>query len=79
MARTPTEIKVYWDYQDVNNQGWAYEALDCLGLIDSGAIDVDGDDMDGAVDGACSQLCVDLSHDDFAAEQEYGGFAFWTD
>ena len=74
--RTPNEIMIYWDNQ-TETEGWAYRALDCQGLIDSGAIE-DCDAMDEAIDEACSILGVTIPFGDFAKSKEEGGFAIWT-
>ena len=64
--RTPTEIRVYWDTQDPTNQDCAFNATDEDGLIASAEIEeIEPDDLDGAIDDACSQLDIDLTHDDF--------------
>ena len=80
MNRVPTEITVYWDTKDPTNEDWAYEASDDDGLIDSGAIEeIEPDDLNGAIDDACSQLDVDLTLDDFTTEPDAdGGSAFWS-
>lgn len=77
---TITEIKIYWDVQDPANEGWAYRAAGDRGLIDSGPIEgIDADDLDGAIDDACSQLGVDLTADQFGRETHVdGGVAVWS-
>lgn len=79
-TRTATDIMVYWDAQDPRNEGWAYRASDADGMIESGAIDdLDGDDLDGAIEDACSQLGVDIRADAFAREPNIdGGYATWS-
>ncbi len=80
MTRTATEITIYWDSQDSSNEGWAYRAADEDGLIESGSIDgIDADDLDGAIEDACSTIGVDLTPDQFAREPYIdGGYATWT-
>lgn len=75
-TRTPNEIMIYWDNQ-IETEGWAYRALDCQGLIDSGAIE-DCDTMDEAIDEACSILGVTIPSGHFAKSTDEGGFAIWT-
>ena len=78
-TRTITEIKVYWDSQDRSNEGWAYEASDEEGPIDSGSVEfADDDNLDDAIDEACSTLCVGVTHDDFAKSRHDGGSGIWT-
>jgi len=79
MARQATEIKVYWDNQDRSNEGWAYRLSDADGDIDSGSLDSDRDDIDGAIDEAVSIAGVEVNADAFAREPNVdGGFAIWT-
>ena len=80
MKRKPTDITVYWDSQDPDNEVWAYRASDDQGDIDSGSIDLVSDsDLDGAVDEACHMLDVDRTHDDFACDPvTEGGYATWS-
>ena len=79
-TRKPTEIRVYWDSQDRSNEGWAYNASDEDGLITSSGLDgIDDDDLCGAVDQACYELDVELTHDDFAIDRHGdGGNAIWS-
>lgn len=37
--RVPRHIRVWWDRQDPDNMGWAFELADDDGLIDSGELD----------------------------------------
>ena len=75
MNAKPTKITVYWDTQDLDNEGWAYRTD-----IDSGPIDgVADDDLDNAITEACRYLGVDLTPDQFARETvAEGGYAIWT-
>lgn len=74
-----TSITVYWDVQDPSNEGWAYCAYNDEGLVASGGLDgVQDDDLCGAVNEACHELGVDLTHDDFGLSSHVdGGFAKW--
>jgi hypothetical protein len=74
-TRTPNDITIYWDNQ-TETEGWAYRALDCQGLIDSGAIE-DCDTMDEAINEACWILGVRIASDDFAVCKSEG-WAHWT-
>ena len=80
MTQTITDVTIYWDVQDRSNEGWAYRASDNDGSIDSGSIDnIADDDLCGAIDDACYQLGLDLTHDDFAREPHIdGGCATWS-
>jgi len=56
MTTKITEITVYWDTQDPDNEGWAYRTN-----IDSGAVNGVGcNDLDGAISEACRYLGVKL-------------------
>jgi len=76
MAKTITDIKVYWDVQDPSNEGWAYVASNDNGLITSGGVDADS--LDDAIDEAIFEIGVDLTHDDFARHDADGGCGIWT-
>ena len=87
MARTITSLTIYWDSQDSSNEGWAYRASDADGDIDSGPIDGVADDnnryllynLSGAIDQACYELGLDLTHDDFSIEPSLeGGYCLWS-
>jgi hypothetical protein len=79
MARQATEIKVYWDTQDPSNESWAYVISDENGLLDSGSLDSDGDDLTGAINEAISISGLDLTVDDFGIERNVdGGYGIWT-
>lgn len=83
MTTTYDEIKVYWDTTDPNNEGWAYVAYTGDGedqkVAESGGLDADDDDLDGAIDEVCHLLDVDLRADQFAREPNIdGGFAIWS-
>lgn len=77
MARQATEILVYWDTQDRDNERWAYTASDERGLIDSGSLDSDPDDLEAAINEAICVLDVELTADLFATSQDDGGWAIW--
>ena len=78
-TRTITDIRVGWDTQDSSNEGWAYWASDDNGLIESGGIDADADDLDGAIEAAISELGLDIRVDAFAREPHIdGGYALWS-
>ena len=78
-TRTITTVTVYWDTQDPGSEGWAYRASDDSGLIDSGSLDADSDDLDGAIDEAISMLDLDARTDEFSREPHIdGGYAVWT-
>ncbi len=80
MTRTITDVTVYWDSQDISNEGWAYRASDADGDIASGGIDdIEDDDLCGAIDAACFELDLDLTHDDFGMEPHIdGGYGTWS-
>lgn len=80
MTRTITDLTIYWDSQDPNNEGWAYRASDERGDIASAGIDgVADDDMDGAIAEACRELDLPLTADQFAREPHIdGGYATWS-
>jgi hypothetical protein len=79
MDRSITRIKIYWDVQNPANEGWAYEVSGDHGTIDSGAVDADADDLDGAIDEAIRILDVPLTADQFAREPHIdGGYAVWS-
>lgn len=76
--RSITDITVYWNVQDRDNEGWAYRAGDEHGPIESGACN-GADDLDEAIADACSQLGIALTPDQFAREPHIdGGYAVWT-
>lgn len=77
MARQATTIQIYWDVQDRDNERWAYTASDDLGLIDSGSLDSDPDDLEAAINEAICVLGVDLTADQFATAHDEGGWAIW--
>ena len=80
MARQATTIQIYWDVQDRDNESWAYRTSDDLGLIDSGSLDSDADDLDGAIEEAICVIGVDLTADQFekfATSKDDGGHAIW--
>lgn len=77
MSRIATYIQVYWDAQDRSNESWAYRASDDLGLIETGSLDSDADDLAGAIDEVISVLDVDLTADQFATSNDDGGYAVW--
>lgn len=77
MARTPTRVQIYWDVQDRDNERWAYNASDEQGLIDSGSLESDPDDLDGAITEAICALGLDLTADLFATSKDDGGYAVW--
>lgn len=73
-----TEIKVYWDAQGKDNEGWAYVASDDIGEFESGAIDCDQNDLSVAIEEACRILGVEIPTSHFATMKDDGGFAIWT-
>ena len=72
------ELKVYWDSQDGDNNGWAYRLTEDGADTDSGPIDNPGD-LDDAIDEACHMLDIPATHDDFACSQAEGGYGVWTE
>lgn len=72
-------IRIYWDSQDRDNEGWAWQAVDATGVHSSGGIDVaPNENLDGAIQQAIWELGVDLLPHDFSREPEIeGGVAFW--
>lgn len=79
-TRKPTQVTVYWDTQDRDNEGWAFRASDDDGAIASGPIDgIEAIDLAGAINQACHELDLDLTADDFAQEPDTdGGYAVWS-
>ena len=76
-TRTATNILIYWDNQDPDNEGWAYRTSDVDGTIESGGLYESGT-LDEAIDEAMCELDIDLTHDDFACEPRVdGGYAIW--
>ena len=74
MARDITEICVFWDVE-----GWAYRLSGANGVIDSGPLDSDSDDLDGAVDEAIEISELELTAGMFARETKIdGGYAVWS-
>ena len=80
MTRTPTEIVVYWDWQDRNDEGWAYRLRDFDGDIETGSLELGADDdIERAIEDAVSLSGLELELDDFAIEPKMdGGFAIWN-
>ena len=80
MARVATEINVFWDNEDRNNEGWAYRLSDSEGDIESGWLDAEwGYDLDGAITAAVAIAGLELYPDAFSREEKTeGGFAYWT-
>lgn len=76
MTRKPTQITIYWDRSDYDNQGWAYRAFDDCGDIASGSIDAN--ELHEAIDEACSELDMSGIEQDFALSIEEGGYAIWS-
>ena len=76
-----SSIKIYWDSQDMENEGWAWQATDKSGNHSSGEVDVLcplRTTLDDAIEQACWQLGVKLLPHDFAREPNVeGGFARW--
>jgi hypothetical protein len=79
MARKATEIRVYWDAQDVENQGWAYRLIDGQGDIDSGPLEGNWCDLAEAIEDVIAISEIDIAVSDFAQEPNLdGGYAVWT-
>ena len=77
-TRTLTAITVYWDAQDPRHEGWAYRAHYDDDHEDSGPVEAEPDDLDGAITDACWQIGVELTPDQFAREpNQEGGWADW--
>ena len=78
MTTQPTIVKVYWDVQNPAAESWAYDATDGAGLIASGGLEAEGEDLDGAIEEAISELGLELTPDMFAREPNIdGGYAIW--
>lgn len=75
-----TEIRVYWDNQDRDNEGWAVRWFSSDREMGSDGIGIDSKArLDDAIDQACYELGVDLTHDDFACSPDVdGGHASWA-
>ena len=73
-------VTIYWDSQDSGNEGWAYRTIDSDGCEESGSVDgVSDDDLCGAIDLACHELDLPLTHDDFGTEPDVdGGYGVWS-
>ena len=75
-----SRVEVYWDSQDSANEGWAVrwwrgsqESSDAVS-IDATA------SLDDAIDQACHELDMDLTHDDFGCDPKwYGGRGDWSE
>jgi hypothetical protein len=79
MTRKATEIRVYWDAQDVENQGWAYRLIDEQGDIDSGPLECVWCDIAEAIEDVIAISEIDIAVSDFAQEPYLeGGYAIWT-
>ena len=75
-TRKPTQITVYWDRSDYQNQSWAYRASDDRGDIASGSLECN--ELHEAIDEACSELDMTGIEQDFALSIQEGGYAIWT-
>ena len=74
--RKPTDIRVYWDRQDRNNEGWAYNCRDDNGMIAAGTLE--STTLEHAVEEACRLLKMKGIEQEFSFAQEEGGYAIWT-
>lgn len=69
-------IQVFWDERDPQELGWHYFGFGLSGLKHWGGLDPDLS-FDDAIDEACFELGVGLTHDDFARCRDDGGWAEW--
>ena len=85
MTREITGVKVYWDSQDPNNEGWAYRLYSRSEEGDE--IEIESGEVDAADDASPSELVVRVAwehgitvrEDSCACEPNVdGGWAQWT-
>ena len=78
------ELRVFWDSQDSENEGWYFRLTKCdengdLTMLAEDSIDAGRDDLDGACDEVCRYLGIDATHDDFGTGTDDGGYGILTD
>ena len=71
-----TEVRIYWDTQDSDNEGWAVKWYEGDEVRGSDAIEADS--LSDAIEEAIRMLDLPCSTDDFATSREEGGWAIWT-
>jgi hypothetical protein len=78
-TKTISRVQVYWDSQDSANEGWAVRwHID--GQEQSDAVSIDATaSLDDAIDQACHDLDLSLTHDDFTRDaRRDGGCGDWS-
>jgi len=87
MSTHATEISIYWDTADPQNEGWAYRMHDHTGaMADSGPYDIIPDLPDEASDAQLAEAVVALAYgegitiatSDVATSRDDGGYAVWS-
>ena len=76
-----SEVVVFWDASDPENEGWAYRIVGAENAsISSGSIDfADDADLDAAIDSIVNTLDLPCRTDDWAREpNQEGGWACWS-
>jgi hypothetical protein len=63
MTTEITEVRVYWDNQDRNNEGWAYKAISGNRLVACQGIEADT--LAAAIEATIWELDLPLTIDDF--------------
>ena len=78
-GRTPTKAKIYWDSQDCDNEGWAYQLADDDGAIESGPWEeYSGQrEMWEHVDDFAHEYDLPDHHAWMVEPDAEGGFAIW--
>jgi hypothetical protein len=67
MATEITEVRVYWDTQDRNNEGWAYKASSGERLVACQGIEADT--LSAAIEATIWELDLALTVDDFGCNE----------
>ena len=76
MSEKITEVRVYWDAQDQDNEGWAVKWFEGEELLGSDA--VAAETLGDAIEEVVRILDLPCGTDDFATHREEGGWAIWT-
>ena len=71
-----TEVRVYWDAQDSDNEGWAVEWHEHNQI--RGSESIEADTLNEAIEESILTLGLPCRADDFGIADEEGGFAIWT-
>lgn len=79
MTTTIQKITVFWAVDIVTGEHWACRARFADGSQHTGSVAIGpGASLDDAIDQACHQLGVELTHDDFARTSDDGGCGDWA-